>query len=620
MGLARRNRSKCLMLLVLAPMAVVAVTTAWTPAHAASPTVGQAPVRVLSVDCAEIDGRTTITVALTGMAAYSSFVLREPDRLVVDIDGAVLPSQREPITVGDGVINKVRIAQFNHTVVRVVVDLVRSASYAIDQPEDRPDQIVISFPQRVTGVEFHDVGGRAGATIRGTGKLRYRTSILINPARIVVDLPDTVLATDIGLMPVSHEIVRQIRVSQFSPDTVRVVMDLSRETTYSVFTSSDKPGQVAVDLGYRIQGVTFTTGLKSTRVSVKSSGRPQMKLTRLSRPHRIVLDFEDSVLDSPDCTIAVGDGIVDRVRLAQFGPMTVRVVLDLPYYVGHSLISERDPTEVSVEVARSPVYKKTLVIDPGHGGADPGAIGPTGLEEKAVTLDISKLIVTMLQDAGAKGVLTRTDDVSVFLPERVRIASEAKADAFVSVHANAGKSEIPTGTETLYSANVSMSRRLAEHVQCNLVKEIGLADRGVRERPDLYVIREARIPSCLVEVVFMSNLAEELLLMDENFRKKAAHGIVNGILGYFQWRMEAESEGATAAGVPPGEANTGLVQGVAGASGTEAPGAPSMPVAPPASATPTVNPQDSASPDAGPSGAQPDAAPAAPDASGSPPR
>ncbi|MEW5867333.1 MAG: N-acetylmuramoyl-L-alanine amidase [Bacillota bacterium] len=595
MGLASRSSSKCLILLVLTSMAV-AVAIACATAHAAASAAGQAPVRVLAVNCAEMDGRTTITVALTGKATYTSFVLKEPDRLVVDIDGAILPSQREPITVGDGVVNKVRIAQFNHTVVRVVVDLVRSSACTVNQPEDRPDQIVIAFPQRVTGVEFHDVHGRAGATIKGTGKLRYRTSILVNPARIVVDLPDTVLASDTAPMPVSHEIVRQIRASQHSPDTVRVVMDLSRTTTYSVFTSSDRPGEVVVDLGYRIKGATFTTGVRSTTVSVKSSGRPQMKFTRLSEPHRIVLDFEDSVLDAPDCTIPVGDGTVERIRLAQFGPMTVRVVLDLPYYIGHSLISDSTSSEVSVEVARSSVYKKTLVIDPGHGGADPGAIGPTGLQEKAVTLDISKLIGTMLQDAGARAVLTRTDDVSVFLPERVRIANEARADAFVSVHANAGKSEIPAGTETLYSTNVPMSRRLAEHVQSNLVKEIGLADRGIRERPDLYVIRETKMPSCLVEVVFMSNLAEELLLMDEDFRKKAARGITNGILGYFQWRMEAESGGA------------------------EAPSAPAAPAAPPASPAPASNPQDSASPGPAPSGAQPSAAPAAPDASGSPPR
>lgn len=489
----------------------------------------------------ETDGRTTITVSLTARAVYTSFALSDPDRLVVDIEGAVLPAPQEPLGIWDGVVNRVRIAQFNPDVVRVVVDLARSSAWSISQPDDRPDQIVIAFPRRVTGVEVHDIDGRLQATIRGTGKLKYATSLLVSPPRIVVDLPDTALAADILPLAVSHDLVRQIRTSQHSPDAVRVVIDLARPTTYSVFTSSDRPGEVVVDLGYRVCGVSFTTGPRSTKVTVKSSGRPEMKLARLVEPNRIVLDFEDSVLDCAESTIQVDDGTVERVRLAQFGPMTVRVVLDLPYYLGHLLTLEDDPREMSVEVRRSPVYRKTLAIDPGHGGSDPGTIGPTGLQEKAVTLDISKLVAAMLQEAGARAMLTRTEDVSAFLPDRVRIAEEARADALVSVHANAGRSDLPAGTETLYCANVPMSRRLAEHVQANLVREIALIDRGTRERPDLYVIREAKMPSCLVEVVFMSNLAEELLMMDETFRRKAARGIADGIIGYFQWRLDAES-------------------------------------------------------------------------------
>ena len=559
-----------IMLLVVGFVAFPARARAGAPA--ATPTGGEErPARVLAVNYAEVEGRGTVTVSLAGpgRAAWKSFVLKDPSRLVVDIEGAVLPSRPEPVLVGDGIIDKVRIAQFNPSVVRLVIDLCQDSAYTISQPEENPREIVIVFPQRVTGMEFHEVDGRAEAVIRGTGKLKYKTSILIDPPRIVVDLPGAVLVGNPAPMPVSHAIARQIRASQHSPDTVRVVVDLARETTYSVFTSSDRPGEVVVDFGHRILGAAFTTRLKSTRVSVKSTGLPQVKVTRLTEPHRLVMDFEDSVLDSPDCTIEVGDGTVNRIRLAQFGPMTVRVVVDLPYYVGHSE-APRGPgpdgscseSETAVEVTRSPLYKKTIAVDPGHGGSDPGAIGSTGLQEKAVTLDISKRVAAMLSEAGAKAVLTRTDDVSVFLPERVKVAADARADAFVSVHANAGRTDGPSGTETLFCSNVPMSRRLAEHVQAGLVKEIGLPDRGVRERPDLYIIREAKMPSCLVEVVFMSNLAEELLLIDPAFRDRAARGIVRGIWSYFEWRLEAEAERA---GTEPQAPRGGNAKATAGA-------------------------------------------------------
>ncbi|MGE5588384.1 MAG: N-acetylmuramoyl-L-alanine amidase [Clostridia bacterium] len=550
--------------LILVVLVVAGCVTLPTRARAGAPTAmpqagEEKPARILAVNYAEVEGRGTVTVSLAGpgKAAWKSFLLRDPARLVVDIEGAVLPSRPEPLPVGDGIVDKVRIAQFSSDVVRLVLDLYQESAYTVTQPEENPHEIVIAFPQRVTGLEFHEVDGRAEAVVRGTGKLKYKTSVLIDPPRIVVDLPGTVLVGNPGPMPVSHAIARQIRASQHSPDTVRVVVDLARETTYSVFTSSDRPGEVVVDFGHRILGAAFTTHLKSTRVSVKSTGLPPAKVTRLTEPHRLVMDFEDSVLDAPECAVEVGDGTIERIRLAQFGPMTVRVVVDLPYYVGHSelpraLGPDGSLGETAVEITRSPLYKKTIVVDPGHGGSDPGAVGATGLQEKAVTLDISKRVAAMLGEAGAKAVLTRTDDVSAFLPERVKVAAEARADVFVSVHANAGKTETSSGTETLFCSSVPMNRRLAEHVQASLVREIGLPDRGIRERPDLYVIREAKMPSCLVEVLFMSNLAEELLLMDPSFRDRAARGITKGIWSYFEWRLEAA--GAEGAGTEPGAA------------------------------------------------------------------
>jgi len=505
-------------------------------------------VTLLQVEASEKDGRTTVEISFSGNASsYKSFTLQDPLRLVLDIEGAVLLSRPDPIPVEDGIIEKIRVGQFNPSVVRVVFDLSRSTSYTVVQTEDKPDVICVSFPKRMTGVEFFDRDGRGEAVISGTAAMEYETSSLTCPHRIVVDLPGTVLVEDAISMPVSHPQVTQVRASQFTSDTVRVVLDLVKATTYSVFTSSDRPGEVIVDLGYRILGVDFTSSEKSTIVNVISSGNAEVKSMVLTAPNRIVMDFENSTLDTAEIVIPVGDSVVERIRLAQHRPMTVRVVLDLNYYIGHSAQSEESRRGAEVEVFKSPMWNKTIVIDPGHGGTDPGAIGPTGLQEKAVVLDISKRVATQLQAMGAEVVLTRSDDVSVTLPERVKAASNGRADAFISIHANASRTGEPTGTETLYSGTVSMSRVLAEYVQTALVSQIRQFDRGARERNDLMVIREAKCPACLVEVVFMSNLAEELLLLDPAFREKAARGIVNGTVSYFQWRKDRQKE----ASAPP---------------------------------------------------------------------
>ena len=238
--------------------------------------------------------------------------------------------------------------------------------------------------------------------------------------------------------------------------------------------------EVVVDLGYRILGANYTSDAKSTRVDVVSSGNPEVNLSVLTAPHRIGVDFEDSTLDTVEKVIPVGDDVVEKIRLAQHGPMTVRAVLDLNYYVGHAPLDSETIRGTSVEVFKSPIYKKTMVIDPGHGGTDPGAVGSTGLFEKSVVLDISKRVATQLRAMGARVTLTRSDDTSLSLPERVRIASNAHPDAFISIHANASRSGGPTGTETVCEQS-DMSKVLAEHVQTALINEIGQLTEGTRE-------------------------------------------------------------------------------------------------------------------------------------------
>ncbi len=238
----------------------------------------------------------------------------------------------------------------------------------------------------------------------------------------------------------------------------------------------------------------------------------------------------------------MGDGVVERIRLAQHSPMTVRVVLDLNYYTGHLAAVDSAEKKARVEVYRSSVANKVIAIDPGHGGVDPGAIGPTGLKEKDVVLDIAKRVAAELEAKGARVVMTRSEDVTVALPDRVQIAQDAGADAFVSIHANAARNRDSTGTETLYSGTMTLSRVLAESVQAALVNRIQQVDRGARERNDLLVIREAQCPACLVEVVFMSNYTEELMLLDPAFRQKAAEGIAAGVMSFFGFHEAREAE------------------------------------------------------------------------------
>ncbi|MFM7547494.1 MAG: N-acetylmuramoyl-L-alanine amidase [Cyanobacteriota bacterium] len=178
-----------------------------------------------------------------------------------------------------------------------------------------------------------------------------------------------------------------------------------------------------------------------------------------------------------------------------------------------------------------------VVIDPGHGGPDPGAVGIDGLRETDVVLDVSLQLARLLQARGVDVVLTRTSEVDVDLPPRVALANASDADAFVSVHANAlslGRPDV-NGIETFYfEGGSSRSRDLAAALQQQLLAvSPGSPDRGVRTAR-FFVIRRTVMPSALVEMGFVTGSLDAPRLADPNHRRRLAIALANGMLVYLQ--------------------------------------------------------------------------------------
>jgi len=235
-----------------------------------------------------------------------------------------------------------------------------------------------------------------------------------------------------------------------------------------------------------------------------------------------------------------------------------------------------------------------IVIDPGHGGHDTGTIGPTGLMEKDLCLDVAVRLGKIIQQrlAGAEVVFTRTDDTFIPLEERTRIANEARADLFISIHANSSRDHGARGIETYYlnlkgspdamevaarenataqesvhdledmvkkiarSEKIDESREFAADIQESLSKRIQKAsrtvkDRGVRKAPFVVLIG-ADMPSVLTEISFLSNPADEQLLKKPEHRQRVAEGLYQGVASYLQslnsmtLNMPAKSDGTSA--------------------------------------------------------------------------
>lgn len=171
-----------------------------------------------------------------------------------------------------------------------------------------------------------------------------------------------------------------------------------------------------------------------------------------------------------------------------------------------------------------------IVLDPGHGGSDPGSEG-FDLEEKEVVLDVALRLQELLEAEGATVLLTRTTDTDVSLADRVAVANENDADRFVSIHANNCGGCGGHGTETYYHSSLSTSSKahdLAHKVQDHVVSLLGTSDRGVKQA-DFYVLRETVMPAVLTELAFLDHEEDNAILASEDGRQDAARALLFGI-------------------------------------------------------------------------------------------
>ena len=186
------------------------------------------------------------------------------------------------------------------------------------------------------------------------------------------------------------------------------------------------------------------------------------------------------------------------------------------------------PKEVRMNFTTGTSYK--IVLDAGHGGSDPGAIGPTGVQEKKVALAITLKVGNILVKNGVETIYTRKTDTTLSLQERTDISNKANPDYFLSIHANAFTSPSANGVETWYFAGSAEGQKLAKAVQAELIKETGKYDRGIKTSSGFYVLKNTSSTAVLVETSFISNPAEEILLNSDAYQNKLAKAISTGIL------------------------------------------------------------------------------------------
>ncbi|GAX89288.1 N-acetylmuramoyl-L-alanine amidase CwlD [Effusibacillus lacus] len=192
----------------------------------------------------------------------------------------------------------------------------------------------------------------------------------------------------------------------------------------------------------------------------------------------------------------------------------------------------------------APLSGYTIVIDPGHGGPDGGAVAADGTIEKTITLTVSQYLRDYLQQAGAYVIMTRDDDRDLASPEtkgyskrkwedlkeRLSIIRENNASMFCSIHLNSNPGG-GKGAQVFYDTELEASKLLAQAIQSQFQKQLN-SKRAIEPQEDLYLLRNSHVPAVLAEVGFLSNTAELALLKQKSYQKKIAYSMYQGILEY----------------------------------------------------------------------------------------
>jgi len=441
----------------------------------------------------------------------------------------------------------------------VPVQAVFSALGAWTKYEDADRTLHVS--SQITGLAVQRVGDGLQVSIDATGPVQVETNVLTEPDRLVVDFFNAALRTQEREIAVNGGGVARVRSAQFQvkPYVSRLVFDLTEPVDVRV-TASSTTYQVTLELhpkapaaappagppagqpapsvpptpppaaqdGVKILNVAFQPVGSGGRVSIEGTGAMQYKVREFVFPDRLAIDIQDAVFIPVKQEIPVDGTVIVMVRGAQFAaePPVTRVVVTLKRKTNYLVNQAGGRLTIDLADAAASRGGHVVAIDAGHGGKDPGAIGPTGLRESEVVLDVSLRLRDLLAKDGIRTVMTRETDVFVDLFDRTKIARERGATIMVSIHANAHAQTAVNGSETYYLTPQSLA--LAQMIQDELGVLLGIPSRGVKTA-NFVVLRESGIPSVLVETAFISHPDDEVRLRDLAFRQRVAQAIYRGI-------------------------------------------------------------------------------------------
>lgn len=385
--------------------------------------------------------------------------------------------------------------------------------------------------------------------------------------KIVIDVADAKLVSEAKEVYIGTDLVSKARLGQRDDGGTRVVLDLVKNAGYRLvseqpaaqillavdesISNAPKPAPVAKvqqDQPYTIGGIRLeTVNENGFDIIIETSDKASVTSSYSVNPPGIVLRFERATLSESMPEFEDSHPLLSSLRFEQVSrnPACVRVSLSLARIMAYDVRLENQSTVISVRLpskAGGTLAEKFVVIDPGHGGREKGA-RCGDIYEKDVNMRLARELAAVLEREGVRVRLTRDGDQAVGLTARPEVALNSGADFFISLHCNSnGKPDSASGIETYYHMSEPSPRALAFAIHEGVCAYTGMCDRKARSDRSLYssglaVLRRLAgtgLPGVLVECGYLNHSSDRARLLNAQYRRKLAEGIVAGLKAYVE--------------------------------------------------------------------------------------
>jgi N-acetylmuramoyl-L-alanine amidase len=390
-------------------------------------------------------------------------------------------------------------------------------------------------------VAYSKVGSRDEVSLIMPEYKDYKIVRYTDPDKIVIDIPNAKTQADQKTININSALIKNIRYSMHNANTVRVVLDVTGQPMYS---ADEQEGRLVIaletpaykNITYHNSGDRVGFILPNVKLTENDANLKRLYTGNYDESrYNYTITFPSSQGNVGSGTFYINDGYLDKVVIstdASTGKTSITFEAFDEYV--YNIITRSNAGNTAITLLKpAKEGEKLVVIDPGHGGFEPGAES-FGTLEKNFNLDISLRLNNLLKANGINSYIIREDDSYIGLYERAYIANNLNASLFLSIHNNAFYAK-ENGTETLYYPNRTNSsgltgKRFAQIIQSNLVSDLGMHNRGIVERPNLVVLKATTMPAALAEIAFMTNKNDFAKLQSEDFRQKSAQSLCDSVI------------------------------------------------------------------------------------------